>query len=118
MKPRVPSAPSAPTTVSRAFLQRAPQQLRQQQISQLIEDITASVKGAASQGKTSYKITDENYIYHSITSLCIVDEFISLLKKRFPDCDVSYGEKSVNRTSSYLHIISTVVEKSIVIDWS
>ena len=123
------------TPVSRSFLQGLPELRKQQQADQSVEAISFYIHNAATAGYTSYTYDPTVYrrnigatkqMVHAQTKSMhasgnvqaeqpvITDEdLVAALKRKFPDCGVSYEETWVDVTPQ-----SRILKKGIRIDWS
>jgi hypothetical protein len=109
-------------SMSRAYLQGLPAKLKREQIKQLLNDVSGSVKNQAICGKTSYlyNLKTPQFEQYTISVVnnphlpVILDsDFIPVLQEMFPDCTISYQEVWVDKTPR-----NKVLTKGILIDWS
>lgn len=99
---------------SRSFLQGIPEQRKQKQIDEIIQEFLYNLLNAAAEGKTSYmyELIPENA--HGRNPPVITnDDLVSAFQKKFPECEVSYQETWVDINST-----NRVLEMGIMIDWS
>ncbi len=120
-------------TFSREFLQNMPEKHKNDMIeSYLTNNITRLVIAAATENKTSYlfEITNEllrnqnpiarnnlGQFFRSMNLNLTIEDFIPVLKKKFPDCKINYVEKWVETPIS-LTEKKNVLKSGIEIDWS
>ena len=107
-------------TFSREYLQGLPEQIKRNTINAVIRTISNDVQRSAIGGETSYiveKIRITNLLKPSLSSnpsLNIsINDIITEMQKKFPDCIVLYEETWVNVTRS-----NRVLTERILIDWS
>lgn len=108
-------------TFSRSFLQRMPEQHKQQHIDSLINVFIHDLRNAAIRGKTSYmydlnnRQNNSQFVIPLSESLPRItnDDLVSAFQQKFPDCNISYQETWINVNSN-----NKVLKKGIMIDWS
>lgn len=106
-------------TFNRAYLQKLAGLRRRQQIEQWINNsLHHAVEAAAADGKTSYLVNQMPQIHNMYkagsTPLPFTsEEFVAVLQKKYPGCDITYKEEWVDTNAS-----TRVLQKGIVIDWS
>jgi hypothetical protein len=134
---------------SREFLQNIPDQRKQATIDQIVQSFIQSLQDIASSGKTSYfyefPISCYQIRTHYITGQAVspykrpnvaatiiptwqyqhnypvlsLEDVIEGLKKKFPDCKVSYEETWIEDISQQtVGKITKTMKKGITIDWS
>ena len=107
------------TTFSRAYLQRVPEEKKQNLINQIINTFHCHLIQTAQTGKTSYMV-DERTRNMFTNQRCFPphpvftdEEFIRAIEKKYPDCKVTYEDIWVDNG-----VNNRTLKKGIVIDWS
>jgi len=110
----------AEQTFSREYLQGLPEEIKRNIITHVINSIVSEVKRSAIMGETSHiveKIRITNLLKPSLSSNpkinISINDIITEMQKKFPDCIVLYEETWVNVTPS-----NRVLTERILIDWS
>jgi hypothetical protein len=122
------------TPVSRSFLQGLPELRKQQQADQSVEAISFYIHNAATAGYTSYTYKHTPYRpnphaampamrvvqggnasgnVQSVSPVITDEDLVAALKRKFPDCGVSYEETWVDVTPQ-----NRILKKGIRVDWS
>ena len=116
--------------ISRASLQGMQEANKQRYIDGIIDAVVTGVTSAANTGKLSYIYDVNNIVINSINSAGIIqmhehniienkplykptistEELVAALKRKFPDCDVSYEERWLDDNK--------ISRKGILINWS
>jgi hypothetical protein len=106
-------------TFSRAYLQGVPEQKKQELLYSIIINFHGSLIQTAQTGKTSYMVEqsvlngyNNNNINPPLPKFTY-DELIVAIKKKYPDCKVTYESTWVDTG-----INNRTRKEGIVIDWS
>lgn len=103
---------AAPKTYSREYLKSMPEQVKQQQIDNIVNGFISLVRSAAASGKTSYLYVKDNDRLINLSPLTDAD-IIAGFFTRFPGCNIYYDESWVETNKS-----TRTLKKGIMIDWS
>lgn len=117
-------------TYSREFLQGLPEQKKQQEIDNIVQNFWQSLYQSAESGQSTYFFDMTNMrrvmpsdptqnrqiqtkaAMNSQTTMTN-EEIVTRFQQKFPDCSVKYGEEWVESNAS-----TKVLKRGITIDWS